>query len=124
MRHPVIPIRWVVALTLVLVPTASIAADDAVVADPKHYSVELENDSVRVVRIKYGPRERSVMHDHKSDGVLVYLTDHRVKFTYPDGKSEEVSAKAGQTAWVTAASHLPENLEGKPLELLYIEIKK
>ena len=123
MRHLPISIRFIVALALLSAP-ATASADEATVADPKHYTVELENANVRVVRIQYGPNERSVMHEHPRDGLLVYLTDHRVKFTYPDGKSEEVSAKAGQTAWVTARTHLPENLESKPLEVLYIEIKK
>jgi hypothetical protein len=110
MRHLAISIRLAVALALLSLPAAA-PADDATVADSKHYSVDFE--SVRVVRIEYGPREHSVMHDHSRDGVLVYLTDHRVKFTYPDGRSEEVSAKAGQTAWATAGTHLPENLESR-----------
>ena len=123
MRHISVSIPFVVALAFLSAP-ATAFAEEATVADPTHYAVEFENDIVRVVRIKYGPREHSVMHEHSRDGVLVYLTDHRVKFTYPDGKSEEVSAKAGQTAWATAGTHLPENLESKRLELLYIEIKK
>ena len=123
MRHLANSIRFAVALALLSIP-ATAWADEATVADSKHYTVDLENARVRVVRIKYGPLEHSVMHEHPRDGVLVYLTDQRVKFTYPDGKSEEVSAKAGQTAWVTAGTHLPENLESKPLEVLYIELKK
>ncbi len=115
-------IRFVILLVLALAPLRA-SSDEATVADPKRYTVELENDSVRVVRIEYGPHERSVMHEHPRDGVLVYLTDQRVKFVYPDGKSEEISAKAGQTAWVEASTHLPENLESRPLELLYIEVK-
>jgi len=118
-----ISIQLAITLALVLAPAVSFA-EDAVVADPKHYAVDRENDSVRVVRIQYGPHERSVMHDHARDGLLVYLTDHRVRFTYPDGSSEEVSVKAGQTAWATAGTHLPENLEDEPLELLYVEIKR
>jgi len=34
-----------------LVSTA-IFAKDAVIADPKHYSVEFENDKVRIIRVK------------------------------------------------------------------------
>jgi hypothetical protein len=34
-------------------------AEDPVKVDPKHYKVEFENDRVRVVRIKYGPGEKS-----------------------------------------------------------------
>ena len=38
--------------------------EDAVIADPQHYTVEFENDRVRIIRIKYGPHEKSVMHSH------------------------------------------------------------
>ena len=37
---------------------------DPTVVDSKHYSVELENEQVRVLRISYGPGENSVMHSH------------------------------------------------------------
>src|SRR5438445_3779166 len=40
------------------------ARTDPVRVDPKHYTVELENEKVRVLRIKYGPREKSEMHGH------------------------------------------------------------
>jgi quercetin dioxygenase-like cupin family protein len=40
------------------------AMTDAVKADPKHYKVEFENEKVRVLRITYGPNERSEMHTH------------------------------------------------------------
>src|SRR5689334_12379174 len=73
-------------------------APDAVKVDPKHYKVELENDRVRVVRITYGPREKSVMHGHPA-GLVVFLTDAHYKFTYPDGKSEEITGKKGHFLW-------------------------
>jgi len=37
-------------------------AQDPVEVDPRHYTVEVENEKVRVLRIKYGPREKSTMH--------------------------------------------------------------
>ena len=33
---------------------------DPVHVDSKHYTVEAENDRVRVLRVKYGPREKSI----------------------------------------------------------------
>jgi uncharacterized RmlC-like cupin family protein len=99
-----------------------ILAADAVKMDPARYTVDFENDKVRVVRIRYGPHERSVMHDH-AEGVLVFLTDQRVSFTYPDGKTEEVTTKAGETMWEPGVTHLPENLTDEPLELILVEIK-
>ena len=95
---------------------------DPVQVDPKHYKVEMENDRVRVLRIMYGPREKSVMHGHPP-GVAVFLTDNRGKFTFPDGKTEERSWTAGQSMFFPAEDHLPENLTDKPLELVLIELK-
>jgi len=63
-------------------------AQDPVKVDSKHYKVEFENSSVRVLRVKYGPHEKSVMHRHPNS-VAIFQTDGRVKFTYPGGKSEE-----------------------------------
>lgn len=109
--------------TLILVFVAKTAmAQDPVKVDPKHYKVEFENDQVRVLRITYGPHEKSVMHDHPASQVI-YLTDAQVKFTLPDGKTQEVGGKAGETSWAAAGKHLPENLSDKPLEGILVEIK-
>jgi len=63
---------------------------DPVKVDSKHYKVEAENKQVRVLRINYGPGEKSVMHGHPTC-VALFLTESRAKFTFPDGKSEERS---------------------------------
>ncbi len=42
--------------------TESALAQDATKVDSTHYEVEFENDQVRVLRITYGPGEKSVMH--------------------------------------------------------------
>ena len=70
-------------------------AQDPVKVDPKHYKVEAENKQVRVLRISYGPHEKSVMHGHPAT-VAVFLTEGRARFTFPDGKTEERSWTAGR----------------------------
>jgi quercetin dioxygenase-like cupin family protein len=96
---------------------------DAVKVDAKHYKVELENDRVRVVRIRYAAGEKSVMHQHPP-GVVVFLTDGKFKFTYPDGKSENIDAKAGEFLTFTEQwEHLPESLANQPFEAIYIDLK-
>ena len=97
-------------------------APDSVKADPKHYKVELENDKVRIVRISYGPHEKSVMHSHPA-GAIISLTDQRVRFNLPNGTSQEVQLKAGQAVWMNATTHLPENLTDDHLEVIYVEVK-
>ena len=97
-------------------------AQDPVRVDPKHYTVEFENDQVRVLRIRYGPHEKSVMHGHPAS-LAVFLANTRGKFTFPDGKTEEFTTKTGQTMFVPAGEHLPENLSDQPLELVLVELK-
>ena len=96
---------------------------DPVKVDAKHYKVVFENTQVRVLRITYAAGDKSVMHDHPN-AVAVFLTDQMVKFTYPDGKSEQIQAKAGDAIWSKAEKHLPENTNTKPLELILVELKK
>jgi quercetin dioxygenase-like cupin family protein len=97
-------------------------AQDPVRVDPTHYTVEFENDQVRVLRIRYGPHEKSVMHGHPAS-LAVFLADTRGKFTFPDGKTEEFTTKAGQTMFVPAGEHLPENLSDQSLEVVLVELK-
>jgi len=96
-------------------PLPQPTADDPVKVDPKHYKVEFENDRVRVVRIKYGKGEKSVMHGHP-ESIAVFLTDARGKFTYPDGRTEDVNANAGSVMHMDAFTHLPENVSKKAFE--------
>ncbi len=97
-------------------------ADDPVNVDSKHYKVEFENDRVRVVRIKYAPGEKSVMHSHP-ESIGVFLTDAHAKFTYPDGRTEDIDAKAGSVQHMDAFTHLPESTSKTPFEVIQVELK-
>ena len=102
--------------------TTKPAPADPVVVDPQHYKVQLENEKVRVLRIKYGPREKSEMHGHPAL-VGIMLTDCHIRFTYPDGKTEESTGKAGQVMNFPALEHNPENLSDRPFEAIAVELK-
>lgn len=98
------------------------AAQDAVKVDPKHYSVVTDNDQVRIVKVHYGVQEKSVMHSHP-DSVAVFLSDGKVKMTTPDGKTQDMSVKSGDTMYTPAGTHLPENVGDKPFDLILVELK-
>lgn len=100
-----------------------IAAQDATEVDPDHYKVEFENDDVRVLRITYDTGDKSVMHSHP-EGVVVFLTDGKGKFTFPDNTTSEESFKPGLVIWTEATTHQPENTGNKPFEIIQIEMKK
>lgn len=97
-------------------------AQDPVKVDANHYKVEFENDQVRVLRVRYSPREKSVMHGHPA-AVGVHLTDMHARFTFPDGSAEELDGKAGEARLYPAGEHLPENMADEPLELVLVELK-
>jgi quercetin dioxygenase-like cupin family protein len=113
---------FVVSVLLGVALASPARAQDATVVDAKHYKVEFENEQVRVVRINYGPGEKSVMHEHLPN-LAVFLTDGQVKFTLPDGTSQEVPVKAGASQWDPGGKHLPQNTGEKPLEVVLVELK-
>jgi len=111
------------ALPVILCVAQSAAAQDPTVVDSAHYTVDLETDDVRVVRIKYGPGEGSVMHYHP-ESIVVALTDGSVHMTLPDGTEMDMSMSAGQVMVTPAGSHMPKNTGEAALEVLQIELKK
>lgn len=110
------------SLAFQVLAAAPAMAQDPVKVDAKHYKVEFENAQVRVLRITYGPHEKSVMHSHPSS-VAVFLTDGSTKFTLADGKTLTGEVKAGMVQWEPGGKHLPENLGDKPFELILVELK-
>lgn len=110
----------VLSFLAVAVPVPALA-QDAVAVDPSHYKVELENDQVRVVRVRYGAGEKSAMHSH-GPHIAVFLTDAAVTMTTPDGKSTPMTRKRGETTWSDGGAHQPANT-GEAFEVLLIELK-
>lgn len=102
-------------------PKSQSVSEDAVRLDPKHYKVEFENSRARVLRITYGPKEKSVLHGHPAT-VAVLLTDADMRFTAATQERPPVG-KAGQALWGEAETHLPENLSAKPFEAVLVELK-
>lgn len=115
-------VLFIVAVFLLAVSIVPAMAQDPVKVDSKHYKVEFENDQVRVLRITYGPHEKSVMHEHPAN-VAVFLTDGSARFTLPDGKTQDAPVKASAVQWDGGGKHLPENIGDKPFELVVVELK-
>ncbi len=104
-------------------PTPRPVGQDPVKADPRHYKVEFENDRVRVLRVSYGPNEKSVMHGHPAM-ITVSLTNRDLRFTSPDGRTKHILGGPGEVLWYDAHEHLPENLSSKPYEGIHVELKR
>ena len=109
-----------VLLCMCLAPVVS--AQDAAKVDPTHYTVVSENAQVRILKVHYGPHEKSVMHSHP-DAVAVFLTDATGQFNYPDGKKESFTVKAGDAQYSASTVHLPENTGDTGMDVIVVELK-
>jgi quercetin dioxygenase-like cupin family protein len=90
--------------------------------DAAHYKVLFENPTVRVLEVHYAPGARSVMHQHP-DAIAVPLATTQVRFTLPDGKTEERELESESPLYTPAATHNPENLGSSPIDLILVEFK-
>jgi hypothetical protein len=89
---------------------ARVSKLDPVAVDAKHYKVELENDQVRVLRVRYEAHEKGQTHEHILNRVVLYLND-------------QSGAKADEVRMAGAATHAEENASDRPADRIAVELK-
>ena len=106
------------------IATSLALAQDPVKVDsnPNHYKVEVENDQVRVLHVHLGPKETSPMHYHPAT-VVISQSDVRLRFTYPDGKTEERATTFGAVRFRPPVTHTAENLSDKDFDAIEVELE-
>ena len=95
---------------------------DIVKLAPQQYTVELENEQVRVLRARLGPEETAPIHDAQA-GVLVALTEAHVSFIRPDKHMQQADLKPGQVQWIFEDTYSAKNLRKARVEFLFIEMR-
>ena len=108
---------------LSLVAGGAAPAQDPVRAAPATHKVLLENDRVRVLDIHVPARGRALMHSHPTGYVAVAMTDCRMRFTFPGGKTSETTLHAGDVVWRDPVTHSAENLGTSECHVLNVEPK-
>lgn len=95
---------------------------DALQVDTLHYRLDFENEKMRVLRLTLKPSEIVPMHDDK-DALAVCLKECHVRFTSPNGRSEDIHMEAGTSRWIYGETRSEKNLGTKPVEMLFVETK-
>ena len=98
--------------------TARQKLPDAVKADPKHYTVEFENDIVRVLRVKVGAGESAPPHSHDAY-CAIEVSDSSLR----EGNGPVSNSKTGQVFCGDATSHGPTNVGTAVAESIVVEFK-
>jgi hypothetical protein len=121
-EHPSNAVVREIRVELKAAPASTPLALDAVQVEPTRFKVVFENERVRVVRLRFGPRERGVMVSHPPR-VLVTLAEVSVKLLFADGRIDERGAPAGVAAWLDSETLQTENARTEPLEVVLVEPK-
>ena len=105
-----------------IIPPEVLKGKDALMADPKHYKLEFENEHMRVLRLTLKADEVSPVHDD-GDALFVCLKECHLRLTRPGGRSQDIHMQAGESRWIYADTRSEKNLGSQSLELLVIETK-
>jgi mannose-6-phosphate isomerase-like protein (cupin superfamily) len=94
-------------------------------AEKNSSKIILENDKVRVKEAIFVPGDNKPgMHTHEFPHVGVAIDGGKLKFNYPDGKTETLDLKPGGAGYREAnVTHEAVNIGSKPVRVIEVEIK-
>src|SRR5579864_7741615 len=87
-------------------------------------TVKFDTPEVRVLKVTSAPGQKSAMHTHEVNRVMIYLDDGHMTLTGANGKVENVRWRAGDVRWSPAAGpHVSENVGSRPYRIVEVELK-
>ena len=114
--------KTIILLSLLVVLSTTAYAQDPVKTSPQYYKVLLENDQVRVLEYRLKAGEKEPVHSHPA-GVVYVLSGAKLKFSYPDDRTEERTAATGETIWRDPTTHAVENVGDTEAHAITIDLK-
>jgi hypothetical protein len=116
--------RWLplLAVLSLILAVSGVSAQDAEKATPKVVKLKFENERVRVLETVSNPGDRELMHSHPANIVYV-ISGGKLRITTPDGKSNEVEFKTGDTLWREPVTHSAVNIGTTQLHAIIVELK-
>ncbi|HZT28931.1 MAG TPA: hypothetical protein VFA33_03540 [Bryobacteraceae bacterium] len=105
-------------LALVLLGGAALAAAQT-------SQTVIDNDQVRVLKVVVQPHQKTRLHQHTVNRVMVYLQAGRQTLNYQGGKAVDLAWKRGEAKWSPASGmHTAEITSDQPVTIVEIELKK
>src|SRR5947207_10994602 len=101
-----------------------LAAAAAFSAEP--VTTPVDNEQVKVLKVTQAPHEKTRLHQHKVNRVMIYIQAGRQNFEYPDEKKKMVVTwKPGEAKWSPAGGmHIAEIVSNDPVSIIEVELKK
>ncbi|HUR43171.1 MAG TPA: hypothetical protein VMZ01_03620 [Aestuariivirga sp.] len=105
-------------------PGVKFPANDPLKLDPVHYKLEIDNNQVRVLRLRLRQGEKTPLHAQPFERLLVPLTPARLKVSDAKGAAKTVTYGKADLQWLAPGEEAEENLADRPYEALIVEFKK
>ena len=103
---------------------------DALIAAPQHHKLVLENDHVRVLKVRIAPGELVPVHTHRWPSIIYTVSDGDFVRRDADGKvlldtrTLPATARPPEVAWLPPIPpHSVENVGTKEIRLFSVELK-
>ncbi len=106
---------------------------DAVAAAPDSHEVLVDNERVRVLRVRIRPGEREPAHTHRWPSVMIvdgpariryYDADGELRFESPERREPAVPEQEPRPNWMGSEGlHSVENIDDRPFLAWRIELK-
>ncbi len=85
----------------------------------------IDNDDVRVLDVVVQPHEKTKMHEHKANRVMIYRNAGAQDFEYEGGKKSVLKFSNNQVLWSPGGGmHTAAVATPKPVGIVEIELKK
>jgi len=121
-RMRVATIIGIIGMAVGGLTVAAAEGKDPLEVAPAVYTKKFENERVRVLEGHFKAGDSIAMHSHP-DHFAYILGPGTLRLTYPDGRTQDVTAKAGEVIWIPAESHASQNVGQTEVHLLVIELK-
>src|SRR5437764_279827 len=105
---------------LLLVPSAA-----ALLFAVETVKTPINNDDVRVLDVIVQPHEKTSLHEHNFNRVMIYRAAGSQNFEYAGGRHSVLAFKENEVKWSPAeGKHVSEVATEKPVGIVEIELKK
>ncbi len=97
--------------------------DDIVKIAPEQHEVLFENDQIRMLKVTVKPGDKVPMHTNP-ENVNYILQSGTLRFTKPDGSTQDIEITKGQVIPAPVGSHAVENIGNTEVQAVGVELKK
>jgi hypothetical protein len=110
-------------IALIAITSAPLRAAPVYDTDPAHFTLEFENDAVKIIRANWGPKEAFAGALELGDLAAVRLAPANFRVTLPDGKKVDRASNLGAVLYSPASKIGVENLQDHRVISVLVELK-